>query len=57
VVALLLLQLIAGTIAYVGGLHLIAPALARDVRTLMWRLLRPGRDARAPPSGANIASR
>jgi teichuronic acid exporter len=55
-VALLILQLVAGAIAYVAALHLIAPALARDARTLMWSLLHPGRDGGAPASGANVAS-
>ena len=55
-VALLALQLVVGAIAYVAALHLIAPALARDARSLMWSLLRPGRDSSAPPSRTNVAS-
>jgi hypothetical protein len=55
-VALLILQLMAGAVAYVAALHLMAPALARDARTLMWSLLRPGRDSGVPASGANVAS-
>jgi teichuronic acid exporter len=54
---LLLLQLLAGAVAYVAALHVIAPALARDARALMWSLLRPGRDAGLPPSQAKVASR
>ena len=48
--------LVVGAIAYVAALHLIAPALARDARSLMWSLLRPGRDSSAPPSRTNVAS-
>jgi hypothetical protein len=55
-VALLALQLAAGAITYVAAMHLIAPALTRDARTLIWNLMRPGRDANSPPSGANVAS-
>jgi O-antigen/teichoic acid export membrane protein len=56
-VALLLLQLLAGALAYVAAMHLIAPALAHDARTLMWSLLRPGHDADGPASRAEVASR
>lgn len=54
-VALLVVQLAAGATIYVLALHLIAPALARDPRTLMWSLFRPGRDIN-PGGRANIAS-
>jgi teichuronic acid exporter len=56
VVALLTLELAVGAFVYVAVSHLIAPALARDARTLLWSLMRPGHDASAPSSRANAAS-
>jgi teichuronic acid exporter len=55
--ALLVLQLLAGALVYLLALHVIAPALAHDARTLLWSLLRPGHDAGAAAGRANVASR
>jgi len=56
--ALLVLELVAGSIIYIVAFHVLAPALARDARKLTMDLLRPGRSAGPkPPDQASAPSR
>jgi O-antigen/teichoic acid export membrane protein len=56
--ALLVLELVAGSITYIVAFHVLAPALARDARALAMDLLRPGRIAgHQSPDQAGAPSR